>query len=318
MTNLNQEIPVFFSVDDRYAPYLAVAMNSLIQNSNPERNYHIIVLCDDLSLTNQQQLRTLVQSNIQLEFVSITEQIKKQITDTNNKLRADYFTYTIYFRLFIAELFPQFDKAIYLDADTAVNHDIADLFDLPLGDNWIGAAVDRFIVENPETFNYAQEAIGVAGDKYINSGVLLMDLQALRDNHFADHFFNLLNQYHFRSLAPDQDYLNAIAKNKIMYLDSTWNVMVTFPEETPAALIHWNLFNKPWYYQDAPRQEYFWKYAKTTPYYDQLQQQLHNVDAQAVQKDEKNADELMNLAVKIAKTTNTFHARAQQGVKIAL
>ncbi|UQS83113.1 glycosyltransferase family 8 protein [Bombilactobacillus thymidiniphilus] len=318
MNNSNHEIPVFFSVDDHYAPYLAVALNSLVQNSNPDRYYHVIVLCDDLSATNQQQLQSLTQNQVQLEFVSITDQIKKQITDTDNKLRADYFTYTIYFRLFIAELFPQFDKAIYLDADTVVNTDIANLFDISLGANWIGAVVDRFIVENPETFNYAQQAIGVKGDKYVNSGVLLMDLKALRENHFADHFFQLLNKYHFRSLAPDQDYLNAIAKNKIQRLDSKWNVMITFPESTPAAIIHWNLFEKPWYYAAAPRQEYFWRYAKNTPYYEQLQQQLQQVDPTAVQKDDKNAAELMNLAVQIAKTDTTFRARAEQGVQISL
>ncbi|UQS81522.1 glycosyltransferase family 8 protein [Bombilactobacillus folatiphilus] len=318
MTNFNHEVPIFFSVDDHYSPYLAVAINSLIQNSDPKRHYHIIVLCDDLSHDNQLKLQTLTKDNIKLEFVSINEQIKQQITDKNNKLRADYFTYTIYFRLFIAELFPQFKKAIYLDADTVVNQDIATLFDLPLGDNWIGAAVDRFITENPETFNYAEQAIGVAGNKYVNSGVLLMDLQALREYRFADHFFKLLNQYHFRSLAPDQDYLNAIAKNKILYLDPTWNVMTTFPEETPAALIHWNLFNKPWNYQDAPRQKYFWKYAKDTPYYDQLLHQLQNVNTKIIQQDEQNAAELMNLAVTIAKTENTFRNRAEQGVQIAL
>ncbi|TXJ87231.1 hypothetical protein FU655_07970 [Lactobacillus delbrueckii] len=42
-----------------------------------------------------------------------------------NYLRADFFTLSIFYRLFITELFPEYDKAVYIDADTVLNADIA-------------------------------------------------------------------------------------------------------------------------------------------------------------------------------------------------
>ena len=38
---LNNEIPIFFAVDDRYIPFLAVSLQSLIDNSSKENHYII-------------------------------------------------------------------------------------------------------------------------------------------------------------------------------------------------------------------------------------------------------------------------------------
>ena len=45
---MNTEIPVFFTIDDGYAPFLAVALRSAIANSSPGRQYRAIVLHEDL------------------------------------------------------------------------------------------------------------------------------------------------------------------------------------------------------------------------------------------------------------------------------
>ena len=41
---MNREIPIFFTIDNNYAPFLAAALNSAIKNSSPDRNYRAIVL----------------------------------------------------------------------------------------------------------------------------------------------------------------------------------------------------------------------------------------------------------------------------------
>ena len=40
----NKAIPVFFAVDDEYVPFLAVALQSLIEKSANENNYLIKIL----------------------------------------------------------------------------------------------------------------------------------------------------------------------------------------------------------------------------------------------------------------------------------
>lgn len=315
---LDQTIPIFYAVDDNYAPYLAVSLASLVDHTSSTRNYHVIILCDNLNSDNQAQLKSFQATNVEISFVSINDRLKQEITDKNNKLRSDYFTFTIYFRLFIAELFPTLDKALYLDADTIVLKDVADLFDTPLGNNLVGAVPDYFIGHTPETIDYAEKAVGIDSQKYVNSGVLLMNLAEMRRSKFAEHFLQLLNQYHFKSLAPDQDYMNAIAKNRIYYLNPSWNIQITTPQDVTPWLIHYNLFAKPWRYDDAPRQDYFWAYANQTGYDGLLKQQLSDMNSKEVARDQKNQADLIQLAVDIIKTPTTFFAMAKQGVKIAL
>ncbi len=49
---MNKEIPIFFSTDDNYIPYLDVAVSSLIANASKEFNYRIIVLNTGLEEAN--------------------------------------------------------------------------------------------------------------------------------------------------------------------------------------------------------------------------------------------------------------------------
>ena len=46
------EIPVFFSTDDNYIPFLDVALASLIENASKEYKYRIIVLNTGLEPEN--------------------------------------------------------------------------------------------------------------------------------------------------------------------------------------------------------------------------------------------------------------------------
>ena len=46
---MTREVPIFFTVDDVYAPLLAVALNSAVKNSDPGRKYVAHVLHRGLS-----------------------------------------------------------------------------------------------------------------------------------------------------------------------------------------------------------------------------------------------------------------------------
>ena len=76
-----------------------------------------------------------------------------------------------------------------------------------------------------------------------------MNLKEMRLKNFEGHFFSLLNKYRFDTVAPDQDYINAMCNGKIFYIDQKWNAMPNEdqePLENPS-LIHYNLFSKPWH-----------------------------------------------------------------------
>ena len=119
-----KEIPIFFSTDDNYIPYLDVAISSLIANASKEYNYRIIVLNTGLSEENVTKVKSNERPGFVIDFIDISKQIENIRSHFKNVY---HFSIVTYYRLFIASLFPQYDKIIYLDCDCgALAHSFAD------------------------------------------------------------------------------------------------------------------------------------------------------------------------------------------------
>ncbi len=314
------EIPVFFSIDDSYAPFLSVALRSAIGNASKDRRYRAIVLHQDLAPVHQARLRALATENFAVDMVPMREGLESITDRMRNRLRCDYFTLTIYFRLFIPEMFPEYDKGVYIDADVVLRGDVAELFDTDLGDALIGACTDRSVADVPELVHYMENAVGVSGSHYINSGVLLMDLEKLRQGKLSERFLELLNTYHFDCIAPDQDYLNAMCAGRIRYLPEIWDAMPNEnrPPMPDAKLIHYNLFSKPWCYDGIQYGEDFWKWAEGSAYYTQIKAFKDAYGDQQKQADSECLALLVRRGAQIPDQQVTFKKMYENGVKIRL
>ena len=217
-------------------------------------------------------------------------------------------------------MFPEYDKGIYIDSDIVVPGDISELYNHELGDNLIGACADKSVVDVPELAKYMEEAVGVNRYEYINSGVLLMNLKEMREKEFSKKFLTLLNKYHFDCIAPDQDYLNAMCNGKILYLDENWDAMPTDGKEPlpNPKLIHYNLFQKPWCYDNIQYEDYFWKYAKKTSYYEQIIEFKNNYSEEQKQSDKECLGVLVNKGEKMPDNDITFKKVMERGEKIRI
>lgn len=270
MENNLQVIPIFFAVDDIYTPFLAVSLESLIKNSSKNYYYSIKILYTNISEENKQKIKKYEEENIKIEFVDLNYYIE----EVKDKLYTrDYYTKTTYFRLFLPNLYPQYDKVIYLDCDIVVLGDIAELYNTEMGDNLIAAAPDDVIQNNKVFQEYAEKVVGVADyRRYFNAGVLLMNLDQLRKFKFQEKFLYLLETVKF-TVAQDQDYLNRLCKGRTKLISIAWDRMpmpTNLIEEKDIKLIHYNLGSKPWHYDDIMYENYFWEYAKKTEYYNQI------------------------------------------------
>lgn len=317
---MNREIPIFFSIDDGYVPYLAAALNSAIKNSSSRRCYKAIVLYKDLAEENISRIASLATKNFKIEFVPMQGSFEAITDRMSNRLRCDYFTLTIYFRLFIPEMFPQYDKAVYIDSDVVIPGDIAELYDVDIGEKLLGACVDKSVSDVPELARYMEEAIGVPRDEYINSGVLLMNLSALREKKLGEHFLSLLNKYQFDCIAPDQDYINAICRGSIYQLDERWDTMPNDrkPPIEDAKLIHYNLFSKPWCYDGIQYATEFWKYAEDCGYIDEIRAYKEGYSNEKKRSDSECLALLIRRGVEIAERDVTFKKVFESGEKIRL
>lgn len=313
-------IPIFFTIDDGYAPFLSVALSSAIKNSSPDRNYRAIVLYRDLSEENRRRLGALASDNFAVDFIPMGNGLETITDRMSNRLRCDYFTLTIYFRLFIPVMFPEYDKGIYIDSDVVLTGDPAELYDIDIGDNYIGACADRSVSDVPELADYMEKAIGVDRGSYINSGVLLMNLKLLREAEIDRHFLSLLNTYHFDCIAPDQDYLNAMCHGRIHYLDDCWDAMPNDrkPPLEDARLIHYNLFSKPWCYDGVQYEEIFWEYARGCGYLPEILNFKRGYSDEQKESDSKCLELLISRGAMIAASDVTFRNEYEKGVKIRL
>ena len=264
-------IPIFFAIDDGYIPFLAVSLQSLIENSKKENFYLIKILYTNISEENQRKIQKFEQENVSIEFVDLNYYIEK----IKDKLYTrDYYSKTTYFRLFIPNLYPQYTKALYLDSDIVVLEDVADLYNTNM-ENYLVAAAPDDVIQTIKVFQeYAEKVVGVANYRnYFNAGVLLMNLDELRKFNFQEKFLYSLDKIKF-SVAQDQDYLNRLCKGRVKIVDPNWNRMPIAREKENQGdikLIHYNLAYKPWHFEDRLYKDYFWNYAKKTEFFDTIQ-----------------------------------------------
>ena len=309
---IKKNIPVFFSIDDHYVPFLAVAISSLIDNASTDRyNYTIHVLHQGVKAEHQKKIKALARDGFKIEFTSINKQYQSIKADfSGNKLASlNRFTLTIFFRLFIPDMFLFYGKGIYLDSDICVTGDISELYEQKLGRNLLGACSDLSIQQIEPFTNYVVKVVGV--DKpmdYINSGVLLMDLRKLRWARMGRRFLDLNAKYHFDSVAPDQDYINSMCKGRILYLDPKWDAMSGHaPEgmERPG-IIHYNLFEKPWLKDGVQFEEYFWQYAGKSGFLEEIKAIKAAVTQETLDQAAANADSMIKRSIEIAGHDNNM------------
>jgi len=268
VTTDKENIPVFFSSDDNYLPYLAVAIRSLIDNASKEFNYTIYILNNGVSKEKSDMILNMQNNNFKIIFVDVSDKIKPIIEMLGLR---DYYTVAIYFRLFIASMFKNIHKAIYLDCDIVVLGDISKLYHTELEDNILGGVLEQIVASNKFFREYSKQALGVDYKNYINSGILVMNLDAFRENKIEEKFIKILKHYNFNTIAPDQDYLNFLCKNKIKYLELGWNkecLRDSFKGELN--IIHYAYFKKPWTDYYVKYEKHFWNYARKTDFYDFL------------------------------------------------
>ena len=301
-----KEIPVCFATDDNYVPFLAVAVASLLDNASKDKFYRIFVLITKLKEENIEKIKSLETENSQIEFISLAKELDK-IKDMFH-LR-DYYSKETYYRIFIPNLFPYYKKVLYLDCDITVLGDVAELYEHHIHGFYVGAAVEE-VMQTYEVFgNYVEKADGIKRENYFNAGILLINCRRWRNKLIAEQFVDLLNRYKFR-VVQDEDYLNVLCKGHVRWLNLGWN-KTSYKNENfddkNLNLIHWKINWRPWKYKDVLYEEYFWKYAKMSGFYDQLIAMRDSRTQADFDKDKLLMENLSKMAEEDANDPNNYN-----------
>lgn len=301
---MNREIPIFFSADDNYIPYLDVAIASLITNASKNYTYRILVLNTGLKSENIAKVKMNEREGFSIEFIDISEYVEHIKSRFKNVY---HFSIASYYRLFIASLFPQYDKIVYLDCDLVVLGDISELYHMELGNNIFGAVCDQYVPYTMEFREYVQTALGLKPDKYVNTGVLVVNLKEFRKNNIEEKFIELITKYDFDLLDPDQAYLNFLCQNKIHTLPNGWNRVPTSSDyEGTKNIVHYALYKKPWQDDDVVDGDFFWDYARNSLFYQQILERKSAFGDEEKAKKETVIKEILTHAKKITASDYTF------------
>lgn len=290
-------IPVFFACDDRFVKYTIVALHSMIRNASTKYQYHVYILHTEISSEMMDRVWALENEQFEITFEDVTEYLQS----ISDKLPIrDYYSKTTYYRMFIAEMFPQYQKAIYIDSDTIVQGDISRLFYTDLGEAYVGACHEQVMIQENIFGTYVEKGIGISRYNFFNAGVLLINCEQFRAKGVLDKFIQQLHLYDF-VVTQDEDYLNLICKDHVHWLDQRWNTEIfgeiAYPIEE-AYVLHYIMTSKPWHDPDCRFNEIFWTYAKETDVYEAICEELNTYTDADRERDRISGERLLQLAIR--------------------
>ena len=289
-------IPIFFAVDDKYAPYLCVALNSLKAHASQKYEYDVNILIEELSDESRGALLSLETENVKVKFVNVQKKLESILSRLHLR---DYYTKATYYRFFIPAMFEEYDRGVYLDCDIAITDDIAKLYHCALGDNLVAGVPDEIITDIDVFGRYSEVVLNIPRYEYFNAGILVMNLKEMRRVNIEEQFASLLSQRTFR-VAQDQDYLNVLCYNKTLLLNKKWN-KTPLPSSNIyiiPKIAHYKINFKPWKYDGVPYGELFWRYAKGTHFYTQLLEAKNSYTDEEKRIDSMQYASLVQLAIK--------------------
>lgn len=279
-----KKIPIVLASDKNCASQMYTTILSAIANKSEHSFYDFYCLVPNkFSKRVTKFFYKLIKKyqNVDLTFVNM----KNAFSDI--EMQIPHITSPTFYRLKIAELFPQYEKALYIDIDTIVLQDLTELYETDLGENYIGGVHSAAYVINEKNTKQYFDSIGMPDMKYyINAGVILWNLKQIRKEDITSRLLAMCkNQYRFM----DQDIINLVCYGKIKHLDFKYNVMTSFksrfldvPElcqkvydfygkenvENAIAhpvIIHYVSSAKPWNNKEIWLGKYWRYYAKKNP-----------------------------------------------------
>ena len=306
-------ICVCLSADDNYAKYLGVTIASIKEKRNSEDNYDICVLDGGISKLNKTKILKLAEKNFSIRFINISgfiDNLDKKIFSLNA-----HFSIATYFRFFIPQIFVEYKKIVYIDCDLVVNADVAELYNTDLEGFALGAVRDTELLRelktdaryNKNELEYLTKKLKMTKPfEYFQAGVLVLDIERLKQDNFTEKCISRLVEIG-EPLYVDQCVLNSLFDGKYKHISAEWNVLWHLPIYRPnldrelnvksyeeymnsrknPKVVHYASGIKPWVNPGLDLADIWWKYARTTPFYEEFLSQLTSKQENGAQNDQK-------------------------------
>ncbi len=216
-----ESIVLALASNERYFPGIYCAIASALSHMARGRTVDLRVLDGGISQTSKNILSRLAGrfgNSVRLEFMPIDASIFRSATLGPGQ------SHMTYCRILLPHLL-DVPRLIYLDCDVLVFRDLAQLFDLELAPGKVLAAP-----RDSETLSLADDSPTIADainlpreGAYFNCGVMLMNLDELRRQHFFQRSIEFLNSWSGKYRFWDQSAINFILNGQVHELAEYWN-----------------------------------------------------------------------------------------------
>jgi lipopolysaccharide biosynthesis glycosyltransferase len=170
----------------------------------------------------------------------------------------------MYYRILAQFLLPKtLDRILWLDSDIVVLKDISPFYYQDFKGKCIVAC--REAHDKKLVFSKHKADLGLAKEIYFNSGVILFNLNKIREETNIKMIADLSKSLKDKLVAPDQDILNCLYKGKILYADPDIYNCQNFTQINPnkkndIVIFHYSGVVKPWKVRYINKSsQYYWK-----------------------------------------------------------
>lgn len=252
VSEMNNIINIAYCTDSNYLEHVGVSINSIKLN-NLDNDIHFHVFLYDVSQEEQQKLQKVSSS---ITLYSIPEEELTKYSDTqNNKVK--HINRSMYIRLSVPRLLKDIvDKFIYLDADTLCFADISSISDIDIDSVVCAVTTDSLDKQN---ILKNQERLQLNSTNYFNSGFLYINVNKWIESDTENKVNQILLSSEKRHLIyPDQDALNIVLQNQVIWIEPKWNYLFTWMNDNQKEtffnnkeflpyIIHFTGARKMWY-----------------------------------------------------------------------
>lgn len=213
---------VIFATNDGGVNFLKVAVHSLVTHVNADKPYVIDVLEGEggISASHKKEVLSIVGGRFPVVFRDAGPYLdaNRAALEAANRGR----TLMIWARIFSGELLSDVNEnVVYLDTDTYVAGDLEDLFRIDLGTAVLGMVPEAIRGGRAGTFR--RTCLPPEVIRYCNSGVLLFNPATWRRERVKDRLLEWVDRWKDETRCPDQDALNAIFHDRMVFLPPKWN-----------------------------------------------------------------------------------------------
>lgn len=268
-----KKIPVVLSTDENYAPYCATTIASVLENSEKNTEFDFYILTAKLSKETKGKFQDLKKiKNYSINFVSVNKDLFRDCPVSY------HFTREAYFRFKLPSLLPGIDKIMYLDCDMIVFRDLSELFQTDINNYYAGMVLDASTKLSP---NANQERLELPeNSSYFNTGLIIINLKKWREEKIEQKLFEWTKENKERIIWVEQDAVNVVFHGFIRELPEEYNIQLNYYNNREILsnlvekmhIIHYCGLGKPWNNKEMFLSEYFWEYAKTSPFYDEIRE----------------------------------------------